>query len=264
MFYLNQFFKSLLRTKIIGVLFILCTITLVTGAFHQDKISSIVSSVDNKDRNPYFNALISKDINLSSVARKIKSLPGVQRVSRVKKIDAKKELGTLNKELNSSVLDRLKSIKYSSLTIELSRNLKVKSQKLIKEYLGRLVGNESLTLSKIKYPRQNEETETIVDKVLKNADIIGLSTMSLLWIILFFTMLKRNSSYFFLVEKFQRKKRIKEKSLSIAVAFIVVISCLVNFYFSDDFSIASIGIILGLFIVSCFTLFHIKHKGPVN
>ncbi len=264
MFYLNQFLKSLLRTKLVGALFILCSVCLVSGAFHQEKISNLVSSVDNQDRNPYFNALISKDVNLSSIARKIKSLPGVQRVSRVKKVDAQAELGSLNKQLKSSVLDRLKSIKYSSLTIELSRNLKDKSQKLIREYLARLVGSESLTLSKIKFPKQKQEEETIIDKIIKNSDIIALGSLSFLWIILFFTMVKKNSSYFFLVEKFQRKKNIKEKSISLFVAVVFVVSSLINFYFSDDVSTFAMAIIFSLFTISCLSLFQIKHKGPVS
>lgn len=264
MFYLTQFFKSIIRSKITGLLFIVCTCAVITSSFNQEKINAIVSSADSQDSNPYFNALISKDVNLNSISRKIKSLPGVKRVKHIKTVDAKAELGKLNSELKSSVLDRLKSVKYSTLTVELTKNLKIKSQNLIKEYLGRLVGQESLTISKIKYPRQNQQSESFVDQVLKNIDYIVISSLSFLWILLLIAIIKKNASYFFLLEKFQRKSFIKEKSIAVGVGLLVAVSTLGNFYFNDEISTYPMTVVIALMAISCTLLLKIKHKGPVN
>jgi hypothetical protein len=236
----------------------------VTSSFNQEKINTIVNSSESQESNPYFNALISKDINLNSISRKIKSLPGVKRVKHIKIVDAKAELGKLNKELKSSVLDRLKSVKYSTLTVELTKNLKNKSQNLIKEYLARLVGKDSLTISKIKYPRQNQQSESIVDKVLKNIDYIVIGSLSFMWILLLIAIVKKNASFFFLLEKFQRKSFIKEKSIALGVGLIVVITTLGNFYFSENISTYPMTIVLSVMAISCALLLKVKHKGPVN
>lgn len=264
MFYLTQFFKSLFRSKITGVLFILCTGALVTASFNQERINSTLSNTDSRDVNPYFNALISKDVNLNSISRKIKSLPGVNRVKHVKTVNANAQLEELNKALNSAVLDRLKTVKYSTLTVELTKNLKVKSQNLIREYLARLVGRESLTLSKIKYPRQNQQSDSYLDTVLREIDLIIIFSLSFIWILLMIAVVKKNSSYFFLLEKFQRKKYIKEKSMAMGVGLIVAIAILVNFYFNDNISALSSLATLTMMLVTCALLLKLKHKGPVS
>jgi len=263
MFYLGQFFISIKRANITGVLFVIFTAALLSVSFNKDKLSSFITHAELEHSNPYFNALISKDINLNSISRKINSLPGVERVKHRKIVDAKKELGTLNKELKSSVLERLKAIKYSSLTIELSQNLKIKSQNLVKEYLTRLVGENSLTLSSIKYPKQKEETVSFKDKFLAYADSIILAVVAFMWAVLFISVLKRNASYFYLVEKFQRKSNIKLKAYSFGVGLICTMTILANLYIEESFSVAPLGISLILITLSLVLLSKTKYKGPV-
>ena len=169
----------------------------------------------------------------------------------------------MNKELKSSVLERLKAIKYSSLTVELSQNLKSKSQKLVKEYLTRLVGESSLTLSSIKYPKQKEETVGFKDQLLAYADSIILAVVALMWALLFVSVLKKNASYFYLVEKFQRKSNIKLKAYSFGISLICIMTILANLYVEESFSIAPLGISLLLIALSLVLLSKTKYKGPV-
>lgn len=262
MFYLNQFFKSILRAHILGVLFVFMTILLISVTMNRHYITNMIDQVDDQSHRPYFNALISKNINLNSISRKLNSLPGVEKVKITKKIDAKKEFSNLS--LKSKVLKRLQSMNYSSLTVELNQNIQNKSKKLVREYLARLVGKKSLTLSKIKYPIQEQRVETLKDKVLSYSDLIVIVILSLVWSFLFSYIVKRNNPYFYLLEKFQRRKEVRLKSLSFGTLILFGLTVLFNIYVSEYSSVTSLIYIVSLFSISLFIVYKVKFKGVIS
>jgi hypothetical protein len=248
MFYLNHFFKSLTSFKLSGFLFVLLTVMLTTAIHNRTYVKKIFSLANKTITRPYFNALVTNDVNLNTVARKLKKLPGVEAV-RIKKVnDLKDELGSLKGELDTEVLNSLININYTSLTVELGRSLQVRSQSLIREYLTRLVGKDSITISDIKKPKTLKMKKNDPYLLLNNwGDVYIIGLLVIIWFAACFSFSKYLNNYSYLIEKFQRKKKVSLKIFSIGLASVVTLSLLGNLYFNP-----SIGIGEWLFMSALF------------
>ena len=245
--------NSLKNFKITGLLFVALTITLTTALHNRSNLKQFFSLANKTITRPYFNALVTSNVNLSTVARKIRKLPGVELVKVKTALDVKEELGSLKSELDSDVLESLAGINYSSLTIEMGRSLQVRSQDLIKEYLTRLVGKDSVTISDIKTP------ETI--KIKKNdpylfvndwGDIYIIAILAIVWLGVCLSFAKYLKNYSYLIEKFQRKSNVGLKIFATGFALVAVVSLLINLYFRPYLAI---GEWLFLFLLFSSSLF---------
>lgn len=231
MFYLNHFFKSLKNFKISGFLFILLTITLTTALHNRDQVKHLFSLANKTISKPYFNALISSNVDLSIVARKLRKLPGVEAVRIKKAIDVSNELGSLKGELEDDLLESLSSINYSSLTVELGNSLQARSQSLIREYLGRLVGKNSVTISDIKKPEAIKIKSNDPYLLLNNwGDFYIIGLLSVLWIASCFSFAKYLKNYSYLIEKFQRKKNVGMKIFMVGLLSVTLFTFIANLY----------------------------------
>ncbi|MCT4641910.1 MAG: hypothetical protein N4A33_06385 [Bacteriovoracaceae bacterium] len=261
MFYLSQFFKTILKSKILGLSFLIATIGFVSLSYNKNSIQKYVGKYKKVNHRPYFNALISKDLNLNSVARKIKSLPGVEKVNISKNIKASSILGSLSGELNSSIIDGLKSVNYSSLKVELSNNIKLRTQSLVQEYLSRLVGKEFLTVSDIKKVKSNKQKDSIASNIYKWADEYALIIIGFFWISCLILFLKKNQSYLYLIEKFQRRKNIKLKMMLAGITFLTFLTLSINILLNEYYSLLGISICLGIMILT--VLVSSRHKEAI-
>lgn len=238
MFYLNHFFKSLKNFKVTGLLFVLLTVTLTTALHNRTYLKQIFSLANKTITRPYFNALVTSNVNLSTVARKIRKLPGVELVRVKTALDVKEELGSLKSELDSDVLESLSGINYSSLTIEMGRSLQARSQNLIKEYLTRLVGKDSVTISDIKTPKTIKIKKNDPYNLVNNwGDIYIIAILSIVWLGVCFSFSKYLKNYSYLIEKFQRKSNVGLKIFATGFAGIALVSLLINLYFKPSFAL---------------------------
>lgn len=251
MFYLNHFFKSLTNFKLSGILFVLLTVMLTTAVHNRTYVKKIFSLANKTITRPYFNALVTNNVNLSTVARKLKNLPGVEAV-RIKKVDdVKDELGTLKGELDTEVLNSLVNINYTSLTVELGRSLQLRSQSLIREYLTRLVGKDSITISDIKKPKAIKMKKNDPYQFVNNwGDFYIIGLLSILWLASCFSFSKYLKNYSYLIEKFQRKKNVGLKIFSFGLVAVAVASLLGNLYFNPRVAAMEWIFVVGLFSVS--------------
>jgi hypothetical protein len=232
---------------------------MLTTALHNRTYVKKLFSLANKTiTRPYFNALVTNDVNLNTVARKLKKLPGVEAV-RIKKVnDVKDELGSLKGELDTDVLNSLVNINYTSVTVELGRSLQARSQSLIREYLTRLVGKDSITISDIKKPKTLKMKSNDPYLLINNwGDFYIIGLLSIIWFATCFSFAKYLHNYSYLIEKFQRKKKVGLKIFSIGLGSIVAVSLLGNLYFNPKVVISEWLFMIVLF---SFSLLIFKQK----
>jgi len=258
MFYLNHFLKSLTSFKLNGLLFVLLTVILTTALHNRSYVQKLFSLANKTITRPYFNALVTNDVNLNTVARKLKKLPGVEAVTIKKVNDVKDELGSLKGELDTDVLNSLVNINYTSLTVELGRSLQARSQSLIREYLTRLVGKDSITISDIKKPKILKMKKNDPYLFLNNwGDLYLIGLLTVIWFASCFSFSKYLNNYSYLIEKFQRKKKVGLKIFSFGLVTTVTASLLGNLYFNPK-----VAIIEWLFMITLigFSLIIFKQK----
>ncbi len=238
--------------RISGLLFVVFSFTLITATHNRSSIKKFFSLSTKSTSRPYFNALISDDSNLSAIERKMRKLPGVKNVRVKRALEVSKELGSLQVDLNSDVLKSLSNINYSSVTIELSNSIQNRSQSLIKEYLTRLVGDKSITISNIKNPKRVELSKNSPGVLMhKWGDFYIIGVLSILWLascLSFGTYLK---NYSFLIEKFQRKKKVDMKIFAFGISFLFAVGFGLNMYFIPKVSMAET---LYLIVAFCLSL----------
>mgnify|MGYP000179797526 CR=1 FL=1 len=253
MFYLNHFFKALSNFKVSGILFVVFTIALVSVTHNRKKVKKFFSVNNKSIARPYFNALISNDSNLSGIARKMRKLPGVKAVRVKKALEVTKELGTLQAELKSDVLESLAGINYSSVTIELSNAIQSRSQSLVREYLTRLVGSESVTISKIKKPKTIKQSKNSPSMLLHRwGDKYIILVLSFLWLASCISFAKYLKNYSFLIEKFQRKRKVDTKIFAFGLSFLSLSAYGINLYIYPKVGMYEIFYVLAVFAVSFF------------
>lgn len=236
MFYLKHFLQVIKNVKINGLLFIALTAVLVTSFQNRNYLKKVFSMTQKVVSRPYFNALITDKINLSSVQRKMTRLPGVEKVTIKKTLDVGKELGSLSKELGSDIVKGLADLNYASVTVELANGLQVRSESLIKEYLTRLVGKTGVAISDIKKPKKLSLSKNDPYLTINNwGDIYILSIVFVLWVVSCLTLVRYLKNYAYLIEKFQRKKNVAFKIYMGGFLTISLLAFLVNLYFKPTF-----------------------------
>lgn len=251
MFYLNHFVKAILNFKISGILFVLFTIGLITATHQRKSIKKVFSLNGKTTTRPYFNALISNDSNLSSIARKMRKLPGVKNVRVKKALEVTKELKGLQSDLDSDVLKSLSAINYSSVTIELSTAIQSRSQNLIKEYLSRLVGDSSITISGIKKPKTRTLKKNSPEVILhKWGDKYIVAILTILWLASCLSFANYLKNYSFLIEKFQRKSKVDLKIFTSGIIFLCLVTLGVNIYLNPKVHYGNMAYILAALALS--------------
>lgn len=253
MFYLKHFFIVVKNTKFSGMMFVLMTTFLISGLHNRAYLKKVFSMSKKAISRPYFNVLISNKVNLDSLKRKITHLPGVEEVTVKKSMDIGKELSTLSKELGSDMIKGLADINYASVTIEISNGLQERSQKLIKEYLSRLAGKDSVAISDVKTPKRIKLSKKDPYQFINNwGDFYLLGIFGVIWVFSFVGLTKYLRNYSYLIEKFQRKKNVAYKVFVIGFVAIGLVTILVNMYFQPSIAWEVWVYCIALFVITWF------------
>lgn len=227
MFYLSNFFKSFFHNPFKGSVFIAATVLFIGSAFVTGQVEkTLLKGVAKMERGASFFALIDSRENNNRVARKLRELPGVDKVRVLSKADVSSSLDELLKTLNVGVSRDLIDLSFSGLKIEFQKGLPQRSQNLIRDYLTRLVGADKLTMGAI-----NKEASDVKKKrgsfmVMIKTYLGPLMTVlfGLIWFILFITIRKDFIRTSYLSEQFQRRTNVPAKTLATGFAFLFVVT----------------------------------------
>ncbi len=199
---------------------------LITLAHHKSDFESFFNLLNKQNGHPYFNALIGSDVNIQSISRKVYQLPGVVSIKEHKDESLKEEINKLEETFGQGLLAQLKANTYTRIKVELEKSLKVKSQKLVQEYLSRLVGEDKITLGNIREPRKLElKSEDPLMLLLKYSTEYLAAVLWSIYAFCFYLLMKNINAHAFIIEKFQRRSHVKYK----IILSIVVFLCLLSF-----------------------------------
>lgn len=223
MFYLKMFYQVIWDLKLRGISFIILSIGLLFVTSQNTEIKKFVE-IKVKEQNPYFNALLEKNINANSIARKLKNLPGVIEV-KVKSTDyLKKDLESMMKQMDAEIAQSMMKVNFQGIRVELDKKLEKSSQGLVQEYLNRLVGKENITITGVKNPKNNIVTldEDFRAIFMKWIDIFIIFCLLIVWCFACWSISKEIKNNSYLIEKFQRKKRVAVKTFVFGMTTVLV------------------------------------------
>lgn len=229
MFYLKEFLKIYRANFLVSTLLCFSIFGAVTTALQKNTISKKLSLNAQTEIVPYFNALIHSADGLQSVSRKMKQLPGVKDIKfpNEKKISA--EVNYLKENFDEGLITELAVMNFKRIKVELDNGIELKNQNLIKEYLLRLVGKDSVTIGAIKTPRKVE--------VSNNETLFNITTWAESYLLIFFMVLfticlvllkKPINNHSFIIEKFQRKKDVNTKLILTGCGVVFILSLAAN------------------------------------
>lgn len=227
MFYLINFFKSLLSNPIKGITFIVLTFLFVGSSFYGTKIeNSLLKGVSKMEKGASFFALVDSRENNQRIARKLRDLPGVEKVSVLSKSDVSSSLDNLLKTLDVGISKDLLDLSFSGLQIEFQKGLPSRSQNLIRNYLSRLVGTEKLTMGAVNKEsiKQKKKRGSIVNFIRIYFGPILTGVMGFSWLVFFLFFRKSILRDAYLAEQYQRRKNVGIKTLSVGFVTLFSIS----------------------------------------
>jgi hypothetical protein len=253
MFYLKEFLKILKDNIVLSFVFLLSFSVFLSVSHNKNMIDKELSLNGKMKISPYFNALVSNDINLDSVLRKMKYLPGVKTVSMNKNPTIKKEIEQLKSQFGTSVVQSLSTINYKKLKIELEKGIHTKNQNLIREYLTKLVGKNSLTMGSIKVPKKiklNKNDNLL--RILNWGGVYLIIISGIMFLISSLLLSKQMNDISYLIEKFQRKKSVKLKIFMTGIVSLLLLVLVVNLQVNSNLNMYSMIAIFVTLVVSYF------------
>lgn len=250
MFYLKEFLKITKENFVLSAIFIISSIGIISISHNQEEIKSQLSISNKTQSLPYFNALISSQTKMNTIIRRMKQLPGVINVEKAQSKSISQEINKLKKSFGEEVINSLSSIGYSRVKIELEDGIRSKSQNLIREYLTRLVGGESVTMGEVRFPKEIKlKSQDPLMKFLNWFDVYSFFIVVGLWLMSAVLLLKPINTSSFIIEKFQRRTKTNLKIFVSGFIGIIIPVYIVNFLLNDKFEWIAFASIAGMCIV---------------
>lgn len=173
----------------------------------------------------YFYALIASTESYQNVARQMAVLPGVHKVDVLSEAQIKDEvksiLGSLQVNLNQTTLD----LNYAGLKVIYAKDLKPRAQDLIRDYLTHLVGEGNITLGAIKLNDQSlDKRNQFIGAIKTWGYSLYLFIIFLFWLISLLSVRVKIAEASYLLESYQRKRKVGIKMASFGLSLIFVLS----------------------------------------
>lgn len=257
MFYLTNFFKVLIDQKFKGLAFIVLSFALCFSLLRRDEVKKIFSFSQKIIQKPYFNALLPSSREASIIASRLERLPGVEEVKLIKHNIDPKKINAVGANLSAEVLNSVLGQDYQTIKVVLEKDLEVRSQSLIKEYLGRLVGDRDVTISEIKTPGKIEINQNDPSFFIDNyGDLYVAIILSVLWLFSCFGIISYIQVNSYLIEKFQRKKDVAMKTFLSGVC-VLFTPAIIYFASLGNFPLKEIAV---LAIILCVSIMFSKKR----
>ena len=173
----------------------------------------------------YFYALISTSESYQNIAHQMAVLPGVYKVEILSEAQIKDEvkgiLGSLQVNLTQTTLD----LNYAGLKIIYAKDLKPRAQELIRDYLTHLVAEGNITLGAIKVNDQSLDKRNQFIGVIKAWGYsLYLFIVFIFWMISLLSVRVKIAEASYLLESYQRKKKVGVKMASFGLTLIFILS----------------------------------------
>lgn len=253
MFYLSHFFQIVKQYPIRFGFFVVFTMALFFSAGHREVVREVVGvNKTNQVFHPYFHALISSRQNISWISRKLRELPGVERVEVLPKEKLNKQVQTLLSGMDGEIAQAVGDMELAGIKVVARSELEARSIILIKEYLTRLSGSET-TVGATVFPPKKKTVVGFSWQQWIAEIVIGICFLLWLGVVMSFSMPVRKSSY--LIEQFQRRRNVAMKTWSTAVMFAIIIGISSAFILKAP-ELLPVAICLVVALLS--TLFHAR------
>jgi hypothetical protein len=231
MFYLVQL-GTLIKRGVIPYLLNLClAVSLLVSIAHFDHFNHRFIEVLPKELSSnYFHALISDSQNVSRIARKMRRLPGVESVVQTSRDELHRQVKERIKSLAFSIPSELMSASFQGLKVIFETGVGERSMSLIRNYLTRLVGTESVTIGDIHLEGEKDQEIGLLLHYLKRwSGFILLAIVGIFWAISLQLLARRTWRLAYILEQYQRRRLVAIKlitlhgviTLCIALGFIL-------------------------------------------
>lgn len=223
MFYLKNFFSAIFEQKVKGLAFVLLSLGLTFSLLQRNEVKNLFSFSQKIIQKPYFNALLPSASEAKMIVNRLEKLPGVEEVKIVKHNLDKNSFKSMGVSLSNDVVAGVLSQDYQTIKVVLENNLEMRSQNLIKEYLGRLLGDRDVTISEVKLPQKIELKKNDPSLWVDNyGDLYIIAVLGVLWLFSCYGIISYIQLKSYLVEKFQRKSDVAMKTFFVGVSLIFI------------------------------------------
>lgn len=226
MFYLKHFFKILAKSPIRSFFLLIFSVILVFSLGQKQLIESqFVKLIPDSKAGASFYALISATESYQSIATKVGMLPGVYKVEVLNEKQIQDEItnifGSLQVEMNPTELD----LNYAGIKVTFTKDLKPRSQDLIRDYLVRLGTDGSVTLGAVKAQDSIQDKRAEFFNALKQWGYsIYVLMVGIFWLISLVLVKNKIVETSYLLEQYQRKTRIAVKLAMSGLGLIFIFS----------------------------------------
>ncbi|MBD65661.1 MAG: hypothetical protein CME62_10675 [Halobacteriovoraceae bacterium] len=229
MFYLNEFLKLFKSHFLLFTLFVVGIAGMQTIVMQEEWIQEKTAQFQQKDIRSYFNALVSGDLNINGVQRKMSKLPGVALVNIANAKNLNQEISYLKDSFGADTVDKLAALKYQKIKIVLENKISSKNQNLIREYLERLIGKDNVTMGAVKSPRSlMEKDKQNLSQFFSYSVYYGFVFFFGLFLFSVLLLRKSVTNRSFIIRKFQRRKYVSFKIFVSGACSLLVLFCVVN------------------------------------
>lgn len=219
MFYLVHFYKTLFSKPLLGFLWVFAIAGLIGSVTFEKKIKNALGQTKVESKNPYFYAVMPANINTSYIQRKLKGLPGVESVYLLNKESVGEQVKAILESTQIEWDQELLNLNFAGIKVDLSPDLKGRSQDLIRSYINRLAGDKEVTLGAIQKPL-NLSKKMPINWLQVISDYTGLIFIGLSLMVLWANMSHLGKESF-LIETYQRRSRVFERSFFFGQAPII-------------------------------------------
>lgn len=221
MFYLKNFFIAIFDQKVKGLAFILLSLGLTFSLLQRSEVKNLFSFSQKIIQKPYFNALLPSSNEARTIAQRLEKLPGVEEVKIIKHELDKSSFKAMGVSFSNEVIEGVFSQDFQTIKVVLENNLELRSQNLIKEYLGRLMGDRDVTISEVKLPQKIELKQNDPSIWVDNyGDIYIIGLLGVLWLFSCYGIINYIQVKSYLIEKFQRKSEVAMKTFLVGASLI--------------------------------------------
>lgn len=263
MFYLKFFYNTFLNHRISGICLALgISLNFLLLCNHNSFKNFLHSKLVNENHRIYFQSIYSGSKSPSEIIIKMKSLPGVKAAFQSDASDKINEIKSEFKENGVYLPSFLFKEKVKLIEVELVAGLNKKNHNLIREYFIKYLATDTPVTSSIYYP--DVDKFAMLERQ-KTIDLIFLSILGALFLALIFSVYHFGSKLIlraFIVERFQRKSLVGEKSFINVLIISLIPLFLFQFFVIKESTFA--GIFLFLSIVVVFSVFSLIQKKSVS
>lgn len=212
MFYLKTYFSSLTKKPFLMSFWVLSFLGIMISFYGVPQVSDWLGQESKKQKtSPYFYAVIPTKINANYIKRKVLNLPGVEAIESMESEAISEKVKSVLTSTGVEFDKELLELSYSGLKVELSPDLQPRSQELVRSYMGRLAGEEEAIIGAVKTPLISRSTTNIINVVSEKLNFTPVLFVFFYMVVLLAAR-KELMKESFLIESFQRKKNVFEKS----------------------------------------------------